>query len=457
MRTKTITTIILAGLMAVGCDNTPVTPDAGPGTDSGPMPMVDSGPRPDSGPTGDGNDSFATAENVTVGAGASGAIGTPGDHDFFAFEGTEGDWMIISTDANPDDDPAMVDTVVTLFNASMTQIAENDDAQPRANTDSEIIIRLPSTGTFYVEVQEFSTWAGDTPEGMGSFTYDLAISALNTDAALVNLDAEAGNDVASAQALGWNTDGNFNLVVGGFADATDVDVFSFEMLAARPLVQFTVMPSGVDGNGSSTTPSRIWITDATGATVIARIAPPAFTEPNNPAEIQPSLAEGSYLLFVEHGPSAGANDFYVLKSFLSADNPPETMEVTNGVVATPEPITLELDTTTMLRRGFVLATLGDADTDFYSFDVMTGEAVSVFCGSRSSGSGVVGLQAAVLDSTGTTTVSMGTETEIAGASIRDAAATPGTYVLRLTKTSQDAEVTGNWVRCGIAVGAPTAP
>jgi hypothetical protein len=31
----------------------------------------------------------------------------------------------------------------------------------------------------------------------------------------------------------------------------------------------------------------------------------------------------------------------------------------------------------------------------------------------------------------------------------------GTYLLKLSKGSQDSEVTGNWVRCGVALGAPS--
>ena len=72
------------------------------------------------------------------------------------------------------DDPEMIDTVITLYDGSMNQIAENDDAIPRFNTDSELVIHVPAAGTYYVEVQEFSDWAGEDPEGMAPYFMNIA-------------------------------------------------------------------------------------------------------------------------------------------------------------------------------------------------------------------------------------------------------------------------------------------
>jgi len=108
------------------------------------------------------------------------------------------------------------------------------------------------------------------------------------------------------------------------------------------------------------------------------------------------------------------------------------------------------------ERAFIGATVGDGDTDFYSLEVTdASEVVSIFCGSRTAGSGVVDLQAALTDSTGTTVIEMATETATDGIAIQEASVSAaGTYLLRLTKGSQDAEVTGNWARCGVVVGPP---
>ena len=453
-RTQKMTTwwaLVLVLGIATGCGEDPiVTPDGGPGGDSGPT--GDSGPRPDGGPTGDGNDSFATAETLTPGTTSMGAIATPGDVDYYTFTGTAGQWVAINTTANAEDDPAMIDTVITLYDSTMTQIAENDDAQPRASTDSELITRLPSAGTYYVKVQEWSTWAGEPDEGMASFRYELDITALAAGGA-INVDAEGGDDLASAQDLNFGavTGGQIGFVVGTSNDATDVDVYAFTVSAAMPLAQFTIMPAGADGYGSTGQPAELRITNAAGDDVIAQISTTTLTD------IEPSLPAGDYLLWVDSPASTGANAFYVLKGFLSGDNPAEMSDPTNNLPATPEGIEFNAGAAPDSRVGFILARLGTADVDHFSIATTAGEVVNVFCGSLTSGSGVVGLTATVLDSTGTTTIGMATETATAPLAIEELAVpAAGTYIVRLTKASQSPTVSGDWVRCGIAL-APPAP
>ena len=447
---------LLASLAGVGCgDDDGDMMDADGGMEPDMMTTTDAGRdmgQPDLGGDGDGNDSFAEAQAVDLGVPVEGAaIGTAGDRDYYSFTGEEGQWLVISTSANPDDDTDMVDTVITLYDGTMTQIAENDDSIPRANTDSEIITRLPAAGTYYVEVLEFSDWAGETPEGMPSFTYDLTIAELDPAAAAVNIDAEGGDDVASAQALSYatNTGGDFALLVGELRDASDVDVFTFSVTAARPFPEFVTLPAGTDGMGSTSLPTAVWVTDVDGTEIIGRVDPSVLTD------LSPALAPGDYQLWIEHGGTAGSNDFYVLKGFrYTADNPPEANDALNDDIATPDPITLADADADGISTGFILAQIPDGDTDHFSFDVEAGDVVSVFCGSRTAGSGVIDLQAQLSDPTGATVYGTATETATDGIAITEAdvGGAAGTVVLQLTKGSQDAEVTGTWVRCGVAVG-----
>lgn len=453
-----LTVGLVASLLAFGCgddDDTMSDMDGGPlpidasdvdlGTDSG----VDSGMT-----TGDGNDSFDTATPATLGTAIEdGVIDPAGDLDYYSFEGEAGQWIAITTSANPDDDPEMVDTVLTLFDSSMTQIAENDDSIPRTDTDSEIFTRLPSAGTYYVLVQEFSTWADDTPEGMESFAYELLIAEIDPDAVAVTLDAEGGDDVGSAQTLRYNVsaNGDFGLLIGELRDGSDVDVFSFNVSDSKPFPRFTVLPSGSDGNGSSAMPSAVWVTDAAGTEIIGRIDPSALQD------LSPGVPTGEYRLWVEHGGSAGANDFYTLKAFrFTSDNPPEMNDTLNDVAATAETLTLEDDDEDGIFTAFVLAQVGDGDTDFFSIDVTdAAHVVSVFCGSRSAGSGVIDLEAALTDATGVTLIDSATESATEGLALEEVAVSAaGTHLVRLTKDSQDGEVTGTWARCGVAVGPP---
>jgi hypothetical protein len=155
------------------------------------------------------------------------------------------------------------------------------------------------------------------------------------------------------------------------------------------------------------------------------------------------------------GGTAGANDHYVLKALLGEENPleAETMAGANDTSATAEALTVT-DNMGVLR-GYILATLSPMDVDFFSFDVPAGREINVFCGAQSSGSGVRGLQLQLLGSDGTTVVGMGTETATEGAAIEDVAPmAAGTHYVRLSATSQDAMVAGNFVRCGVALVTP---
>jgi hypothetical protein len=458
--------LVLASAVA-GCgdDNGGTAVDAGP-SDSGPA-VLDAGPRPDAPARtdaggGDGNESCDEAVAVALNAmdGEPGVINPAGDHDFFSFAGTAGSWVVISTDANPDDELDRVDTVLRLYDSSMTMVAENDDGVPRVNTDSEIIIRLPADDTYCVEVLEFTEWA-DTPpyEGQPDYTYTVAVTELDPASPVLVEDPETGDDAASATPLEFDT-GQVAFTIGTFRDETDVDVFSFTVAAGMNNVQTNIMPAGPTGYGSTTSAGNLWVTDAAGTTIIARIDN-TTTDWN---EIGPNLLPGDYLLWVEHpGGTAGANDFYVLKTFRAMDNPPIELDDTgNDTLAGAEvlPMTADGD----LVTGFLLTHLGSpTDVDYFSFDVAdgdigTGEVAGVVCGSMSSGSGVMGLSVEVRNAADMV-LSSATESVPDAALIEDARlpAPSGTFYVRIAKTGQDAEVTGDWVRCAVRLGLMRAP
>lgn len=434
----------------IACGPTPIVlEDAGPGTDA-PMGTTDTGVPRDAGVS---NNDFAGAQPLEIGVAAMEAIEAPNDRDFFRFEGTAGDWVVISTEANPEDNPMMIDTVVTLYDSARTQIAENDDAVPRNNTDSEIVIRLPSTGTYYVEVEEFTTWMTGMPaEGMPSYTYGLTVGAI-VDGGAFNIDTEAGDDAASAQALRFGgTGGNIAFTLGTFNDATDVDVFSFTVAMPLQLLSVDVMPAGPTGYGSTRASGEMWVTNMAGTEIIARINPRDAMQD----DLSPSLPMGSYLLWVgADGGTAGTNDHYVLKALLGQENPVEmeTVAGTNDLVAGAEPLSVTDDMGVL--RGFILAHLSATDVDMFSFDVPAGRQMNVFCGSASSGSGLQGLRVELLGEAGTTMLGMGTETATEGASVTMVTvAAPGTHYIRISATGQDATVTGNFARCGVALATP---
>ncbi len=453
---RTIKVVLLASTMlAVACDGG--NGDADGGADACTSCMADTGPMPmpDSGPTGDGNDSFATAAEITVddADATRGAINPARDLDYYTFEGTAGQWIeVVATT----DDTAMprADTVITIYDSAMNRIAENDDGLPRTDVDPELITRLPADGTYYVLVQEWSTWADDTPVGGSRYTYDLRVLNLVANT-LVNIDTEP-NDASAPQALTEQalTGGGASFVLGTFEDDTDVDVYTFTIAGTTDASYgVNLMPVGDTANGAAANPARLSITNADGSETIARIDPSVFDPlgSGENAELPPSLAPGDYRLVVEGG---GDADFYVLKIFRGGDNPPEGDDTLNSVIATPDPISFTANPDIPgLRSGFVLAHLGDADVDHFAITTLDGEQVTISCGSASLGSGVQGLTAELVDPTGTTTHAMGTE-GADGLLIEDVDVPAGDYVIRLTKTGQDPEVTGDYVRCGFHLQPP---
>lgn len=460
MRNKTGSLLLLALQMAaVGCGGTTTPTDGGITAD---VPVVTDTPvviRPDAPMVvGDGNDSFAEAEPLTLNAAALAAeLNPPTDVDYYSFEGTEGTFVGIFTATRVAmDDTAMgvIDTVITLYDSSMTQIAENDDALPRINTDSAIYTRLPATGTYYIRVEDFNVWMPDMPQGdRTDLDYTISVGLLN--GAAVSNDAGDNDTVATAQALtltaAMTGTQRFTFIAGTAESATDVDVYSFSVTAGQN-TNFFVQPAGAAASGSTGIPARMWITNAAGDEIIARV-----TTSNSP-ELAPALPVGDYLLWIDPPAAAlGSNPFYYLTMRVDGqDNPAEAADATNGVIETPEALTMMASATA--RQGFILATLGPSDVDFYSFDVAAaGQVVSVTCGSRTNGSGVVGLSIALQTAAGVAvTGGSATETATTDAGFNAVpVSAAGTYVLRLSATSQDAEVTGNWVRCGIYVAAPT--
>ncbi|MDQ3032420.1 MAG: PPC domain-containing protein [Myxococcota bacterium] len=455
MRRSLRCSLLLTALLAGACGGDTVAPDAGTPEDGGgtdanrPDTGVDGGPPP--------NDTFATATEIALGDDPiADEINPRSDVDFFTFEGTAGQWVAITT-ASDDTVTERVDTVITLYDASMTQIAENDDAQPRADVDSEIVIKLPATGTYYVEVQEFSTWAPDMvddgPQGGPTYDYELSVFELTDAAPRVTVDPETGDDAASATMA--DVAMNVGFLLGDFDSPTDVDVFRFTS-GGRPemsqLMQVHVMPAGPDGYGATRSAARVWVTDADGTTILAR---GTITEDGR--SIQPALmVAGPHLLWIEApGGTAGANDHYVVKIFFGTDNPLETV-APNETLETATPLVLSPIEGGMGENGFVLAQLAEGDVDYFGFDVMAGRTVSIACGSRTAGSGVLDLTAelrAMDDSVLTMDVETATENVFIDSFVVPAA---GRYYLRLSSSGVDPEVTGTWVRCGVTA-APPAP
>ncbi len=419
--------------------------DTGP-ADTGPadtgVVIPDAG-MPDTGPGGDSNDGFDEAFDArkNTNNGFRAAIAEPGDRDYYFFEGTEGEYVRVFTNTAAAPNGDRVDTVIRIYDNAEVQVAENDDAVPRVSVDSEIIYRLPADGRYFVEVIEWSDWAEEALKGQPNFAYQLQVRTVNANNPGTTIETEAGNDAASAIPAVLNQ--NVGLICGTFADNADVDVYAFTQ-PAEGYLYFEMMPAGTDGHGATSPIGNVWLTDASGMDIMARLDMSGDT-----TNFSPAVPAGDYLLWLQHpGMAAGSNDFYSFKPLIIGGNDPE-MEP-NDSRATAEPRMLTARPDQMDRANFLLANLPDGDVDYFAVEPVGNETLTVVCGSATAGSGVQGLTIEIQDGTGAT-LAMATEPADDLARITDQTVTSSVVYVKISKTGQDPVVSGDFVRCGFFV------
>ncbi len=99
------------------------------------------------------NDSAGQALMLTPPAMAQGMISSAGDVDFYRFAGNSGDMMAIWTEA--DAMGSMLDSVVTLLGPDGAEVASNDQSGLLRTNDSFLMLALPRTGTYSIEVEDY--------------------------------------------------------------------------------------------------------------------------------------------------------------------------------------------------------------------------------------------------------------------------------------------------------------
>ncbi len=399
-----------------------------------------------------------------------------GDEDFFTFTAEAGQWIQISTDGNPDDDPAMIDPVVTLYNADgSTQLAEADDQTPRLTTDSELFYRVPEAGTYCARVMEFSEWNGDTPEGDPSYSYRLITLPVDFDIYdHYNEDSDAttaasNDDIANAQTgLSMNvgdTGMEFTQLAGMLEPGDDVDVFEFTAPTATLAIGTTFGPSGTDGYGSTKGPGLLQIRESDGTTVLAQLD---YQNGSDGFSSVPVTAGNTYYVWVERpDTTVGTNDFYFMK-YSTADvvnHQESTPDTTNDVYGTadsdPSPQT---DPNTGTISHFIGGNMPVGDTDWWSFGtVPAGNQVAIACSSQRAGSGVgdftieyyedpTGQPVESEQESATADIYWGTGANPSKGPIT--AATTGTHYLKITATTEIAGVTSRHYLCGVHIMSP---
>ncbi|MEM1028951.1 MAG: hypothetical protein AAF928_07555 [Myxococcota bacterium] len=367
-------------------------------------------------------------------------LGEPGDQDFFLIRGIEaGSWWQFSTDANPDDIPDNIDTVLTILSADgSTEIATVDDAYPRLSTDSEMFHRFAAAGDYCIRVEEFSAWSGGSPEGGPTFEYSVIGLPLDFTAyEQHNVDTEPNGDQGAA-----DTNGDGSALAGamagisfanfaGLTDSSgDVDVFRF--VAPASSIGLNLDLTSIDpanGYGSTGGPGLVKLYDSTFG-LLAEVDAAKFDQGVDGMSGVPILAGETYYLSVEKpaGATVGANDFYFVKTFTTnASNPQEgggnttpsddgTNDTFAGAEATMSDGPEAFPSGENVYTTFIGGELPEGDVDYWAFDtnadLQNGDEMTLVCSSWAVGSGVRGLQVTLEDGTGASVrTSIETETD----------------------------------------------
>jgi hypothetical protein len=433
---------------------------------------------------GDGNDSFATAVDVDISSGgaliADDIFDINDDVDYFRFSGVQGQKIVIAVVAHTGPDgqsPDFIDSVVTLYNANQTKIAFNDDPFPRqSRQDSELFTVLPSTGDFFVSVEDYHRFdpGASQPVTPPDGTYELYIGDINPDV-LVSEPFPPNDLSTTASPFGFTmVNGVYQQrILGGTYPAGDsVDWYSFTVpsnivtpVTSRPIAYLAFAPGTADGSGSTSELFSAELIDASSSAVIGRVDPVLETADKRSStfwdrEIYvPVVAGANYFLKLTRNGAGGANDFYFTAINADVDsNPLETAEIANNAPATAESLAM-IDNAGVLQ-GFVEGNLAISDLDHFRVTTGGKTKVGVFCSAQSTGSGLRGFKATVFRGNGTTPLVNGTATELQDAGIEIAGPMSAglpipvgetSLVVKLEATGQDATVTSTAYHCGITV------
>lgn len=395
-------------------------------------------PAPEVAPLDIVNNSFDTAMAVALDDELAGldTMRSKEDVSYFRFEGNAGQWVELTTSSSP----YSPNTAITLYDPERNPIADNDDGAAFSTdpVDARIVTRLERDGTYYVSVEDRVSsprfFERESHPYYRLQIYDLAKRGS------VTYDATGG--AAEVRFEEFEVGGKMFLrtLILGAHDTSEPDTYRFDVDELPALIA-EQHASGTFGNGSSASAATISVAEIEQVDDYARIDPS-----HGVMEMRPSLPVGRYELTVHRNdPEPNQAGFYAVDVLLILDNPEELEETSND---TPEGAEALPFTET---RGFILSRLGEGDVDHFKFDALAGQDVSVVCSSRSQGSGLVDLVAAVTDPEGTV-IASGDEPPGASLFLENVpVSVDGPHYLRLSSSDRLPDVMGDWVRCAVQV------
>ncbi len=423
---------------------------------------------------------------LTTATSPSGILSDPGEKDFFKFTAKKGQWINLRTEANPNDDPMKVDTVLTLWTADgATQIAEADDGYPRAGTtDSNMDVLIPADATYCIEIQEYSTWKKMSSSGSVDFKYDLLTITLddaNTKALGNDYNLDTGNNDSLTAP---QTVANLFTAMGGQQGAkiygqidtkTDIDAFKVTTPAGAKVMDINFEPPGPSGMGATGGIGKINIFLANGMTPYAQLdfadATTFFEEGGSYGfGGVPVTEKTAYVIQINNnGQDGGTSPGYFFKYGTGATgNQQEANDAGNNAAAGAEVTTETVSmTNAKVTQRFIGGNIPPGDKDYWKINAKAGDKVSLACGCRRNGAGVADFTVDFFKDPAMPALQTEVETAKKDIAWEDKAtyvsatmpqvsiATAGVYYVRLSSTSLVQNgASGTWYNCGVATVSP---
>ncbi|MET0284196.1 MAG: PPC domain-containing protein [Polyangiales bacterium] len=352
--------------------------------------------------------------------------------DYYAFRGKGGSFYTLSTEAGA----YRPDNVITLYDSEHRAIASNDDGSifPGDDIDTRLVVRLPRDGDYYVTVEDPSTDGSVFRSEFVLLFYHLTLRTVTPETpgfAFWDGTRTLDGFVVEPQ-YGYS----FLTVIGGAEAASQAIAFAGQ---ADSALIARVLPGGVSGNGSSVQSGTASVSGPEGALLasVNRLA--------HEGNIRPPVGAGEHKLTLAHEGAVGDNAFFAIDLVLLEENPREQDEQANDTTTGAETLRWSQGTR---GRALLLSTLPVGDVDFYAVPAAAGAYIGAICEGQTTGSGVRGLTAELLDPN-LQRVAASADVD-QGLDLSAIVGGAGTYYLRLSATA-NAEALP-WVRCVLITG-----
>lgn len=439
-----------------------------------------------------GPHSFAAATPFSVGTLAPGRLVDPETPNYYMVTATADQQVVITvTTAEPEagGDPSVIDSVVTVFDSTHAQIAQNNDIWPGQTTDSRVFFDAPADGVFYFTVGDCNSLGASAkcndPQGISNFVYQVDVALVASGVAPAYAGTAQDGTPAHAVTVPYEQDptaatGNYSQawISGDFAAAGASQVFSFTPPAGAATVagqrlyaQFFLQSNGTDDGDGSTADVTLSVTDAVG-TVLSEADGKYYSDgllTNAPLRLVVPVTPGQpYYLYVKSDQTTlGAKDYYYIVHELGPSGYPLEGEGATSTGANDTMATAEF-----LESSAVDGNLPAGDVDWFNVAIPARVSnISFQCSVARNGSGLRGFtMSGVFSSSVVEIVNQPPVTVTEPVSIFGPEATNPTtdlvaggeipvtddgntftnLYLKVTATSQDATDTGTFYECSVS-------